>query len=62
MPTGAGKTPKTALQSVIEFQKEEERFFENEKIIIWLAHTEELCEQAIDTLRSLWINISTKNL
>lgn len=57
MPTGAGKT-RTVIQSLIEYQLAE-KFFDKEKIIIWLAHTEELCEQAIDTLKSLWLNLSS---
>ncbi|VWX37427.1 Superfamily II DNA or RNA helicase [Limnobacter sp. 130] len=50
MPTGAGKT-RTCLEAVIDYW----RTIANRKgCIVWLAHSEELCDQAIDSFRELW--------
>ncbi len=57
MPTGSGKT-RTVEQSLIEFVNKIEYRFDKPKVIIWLAHTEELCEQAIETFLSLWPHFS----
>ena len=48
MPTGSGKT-RTTLSSVIKFMNNN-----NKSHIIWLAHTDELCDQAIETMELLW--------
>ena len=51
MPTGSGKT-RTIIHALIQsesIKKMGERYF------IWLAHTEELCEQAIDAFKRSWI-------
>lgn len=52
MPTGSGKT-RTAVEGLIE-QIQSCNYFEGGDTILWLAHTEELCEQAIDVLKDLW--------
>ena len=57
MPTGSGKT-RTVEQSLIEFVNKIEYRLDKPKVIIWLAHTEELCEQAIETFVSLWPHFS----
>lgn len=57
MPTGSGKT-RTVEQSLIEFVNKIEYRIDKPKVIIWLAHTEELCEQAIETFVSLWPHFS----
>jgi DNA repair protein RadD len=57
MPTGSGKT-RTVLEAVIEYAIQTE-LFKKDSCIVWLAHTEELCEQAIETLTKLWLNLST---
>ena len=41
MPTGSGKT-RTAINLVCEKLKNEKNY-----LVIWLAHTEELCQQAL---------------
>jgi superfamily II DNA or RNA helicase len=53
MPTGSGKT-RTVEQSLIEFVNNKQYSFSKPRVIVWLAHTEELCEQAIETFFSLW--------
>jgi DNA repair protein RadD len=55
MPTGSGKT-RTVMQSIIEYSQES-LMFSSDKCIVWLAHTEELCEQAIDTFKKLWVHL-----
>jgi len=52
MPTGSGKT-KTCMESLVEYNSLN-RDIENEKSFIWIAHTEELCEQAISSLKTIW--------
>lgn len=60
MPTGSGKT-RTVMESVIEFCNST-NFFKKTQSVIWIAHTEELCEQAIETLVYLWPHLSTYTL
>lgn len=50
MPTGAGKT-RTSIEGVIEYWKS---IADRKKHIVWIAHSEELCEQAVETFQSLW--------
>ena len=48
MPTGSGKT-RTAMRAVADL------FLENRDVlVIWLAYSEELCEQAINEFKSTW--------
>lgn len=48
MPTGSGKT-RTALEAVSDFWRTSPN-----GLIIWLAHSEELCEQALSTWKNVW--------
>ena len=51
MPTGSGKT-RTAMEIVAhEFNNHPDRS------IVWLAHSEELCEQAVDCFKEVWEHI-----
>lgn len=50
MPTGAGKT-RTCVEGIIDYLKANA---DRKKIIFWLAHSEELCEQAVETIKNLW--------
>ena len=52
MPTGTGKT-RTTMSAIITYLLEEKKN-KDKSYVIWLAHTEELCEQAINTFSSLW--------
>lgn len=48
MPTGAGKT-RTAMRAVAD------RFLEDRAaLVIWLAYSEELCEQAVEEFKGAW--------
>ena len=51
MPTGSGKT-KTVLSSLVEYNLKS-RFFSN-NFLVWLAHSDELCDQAKGTFENLW--------
>lgn len=53
MPTGTGKT-KTAMHTLIH-----QFIFNMEKrgLIIWVAHTKELLEQAYDTFKNVWAHL-----
>ncbi len=52
LPTGAGKT-RTTVEALIQFCNSSES--NNGSCgLLWLAHTEELCEQAIDSFKRLW--------
>jgi DNA repair protein RadD len=50
MPTGAGKT-RTAIELVCE------QLNKSPRTIVWLAHSEELCEQAVSTFQEVWRHI-----
>ncbi|MDV2978192.1 UNVERIFIED_CONTAM: DEAD/DEAH box helicase family protein [Actinomycetes bacterium ARC8] len=49
LPTGAGKT-RVAAQSVIEHVAAAEV----PQLVVWIAHSEELCEQAIESWTTTW--------
>ncbi len=52
MPTGSGKT-KTAMEALLAFNKQKE-LLNSGLSYLWVAHTEELCEQAIETVTKIW--------
>jgi superfamily II DNA or RNA helicase len=56
MPTGAGKT-RTAMNIVARFLREE-----GEALVIWLAHSEELCEQAAQEFRDAWSSLGDRDI
>jgi len=55
MPTGAGKT-RTAVNLVCDYLKK------NNKLVIWLAHTEELCQQAEEEFTKGWSIIGNREV
>lgn len=56
MPTGSGKTT-TAMRAVAR------QFLEHEpSLIIWLAYSEDLCEQAIDEFKKTWKNVGNRDI
>jgi len=59
MPTGSGKT-RTAMHVICDFV----RNLENPKdsLVIWLAHSEELCDQAFDELEKSWKSLGNGKL
>lgn len=48
MPTGSGKT-RTAMSVISDLLNENEP-----RLVIWLAHSEELCEQAVEEFSKAW--------
>ena len=50
MPTGAGKT-RTCIEGIIDYLRS---VSDRTGYFVWLAHQEELCEQAIETFKYLW--------
>ena len=48
MPTGSGKT-RTAMNVVANYLRNR-----NKGVVVWLAHSEELCEQAADEFEKAW--------
>lgn len=48
MPTGAGKT-RTAINLICDYLKKNRN-----GLVVWLAHTEELCQQASDEFNKAW--------
>lgn len=48
MPTGSGKT-RTAMSLIASVLNEAEP-----KLVVWLAHSEELCEQAVEEFQKAW--------
>lgn len=50
MPTGTGKT-KTAMHIITDFFQ---NTLENKGLVLWIAHTNELLEQAYDTFVNVW--------
>ena len=58
MPTGAGKT-RTCVEGLVDYWR---AFAEKNSYVIWLAHSEELCEQAVETIRETWTDRGEENL
>lgn len=58
MPTGSGKT-RTAIEIITQFFKEQAK---SGDVVLWLAHSEELCEQAVHSFLEIWPHVATKPL
>jgi superfamily II DNA or RNA helicase len=52
LPTGGGKT-RIAVEAFLEWMQ---RHFEDEKYLVWVAQSEELCEQCISCIQEIWSN------
>lgn len=52
LPTGGGKT-RIAVEAFLEWMQ---RSFEENKYLIWIAQSEELCEQCISCVQEIWGN------
>ena len=57
MPTGAGKT-RTAMELLTHFLRETAPG----TTVVWLAHSEELCEQAFQAFREVWQHVCNSPL
>ncbi|MFC9854495.1 DEAD/DEAH box helicase [Streptomyces prasinus] len=56
LPTGAGKT-RTAVESLIEWRLSQPR----RQTVLWIAQSEELCEQAVQAFREVWTDLGHRN-
>lgn len=56
LPTGGGKTRVTVEAAVLLVLKPEG----NNRSVIWVAQTDELCEQAVQAFRQVWLNLGAK--
>lgn len=56
MPTGSGKT-RTAMNVICEQLNRSEPM-----LVVWLAHSEELCEQAVDEFTTAWSALGNRDL
>ena len=52
LPTGGGKT-RVAAESVVRLVL----CGDNRRLVLWVAQTDELCEQAVQCFRQLWVNV-----
>lgn len=52
LPTGAGKT-RTAVESLVEWRLSKK----SRPAILWVAQSDELCEQAVQAFREVWIDL-----
>jgi superfamily II DNA or RNA helicase len=55
LPTGAGKTrvaAETAVRDILALESAN-------RLVLWIAQSDELCEQAVQCFRELWSNIGT---
>jgi DNA repair protein RadD len=57
MPTGSGKT-RTAMELIATFLN---NAAEGE-VVVWLAHSEELCEQAYECFRDVWPHVGQHDI
>ena len=53
MPTGAGKT-RTTMDTLVELAAKH-ALFASGRSILWLAHVEELCDQAVSSFEDSWM-------
>ncbi len=58
MPTGAGKT-RTAMNIISYFLR---NVIATDELIIWVAHSEELCEQAADEFKRAWETLGNRDV
>ncbi len=52
LPTGAGKT-RTTVEALLTWRQSQE----DPSIILWVAQSEELCEQAVQSFREVWFDL-----
>lgn len=58
LPTGSGKT-RTAMSSLVDWLNQPS---EQNRHVIWLAHTQELCMQASESFRKNWLINGTEEI
>lgn len=60
MPTGAGKT-RTAINFLADFLRNSQVRAEG-SVVVWLADTEELCQQAVDEFKKAWSVLGSRQI
>ena len=55
LPTGAGKT-RTAVEAIVQWLRESE----SHRTVLWIAQTDELCEQAVQAFREVWVDLGQR--
>lgn len=56
LPTGGGKTRVAVEAAVRLILNENEQPADQNRSVIWIAQSEELCEQAVQAFRQVWLN------
>jgi superfamily II DNA or RNA helicase len=56
LPTGAGKT-RTTVEAVLTWRQTQS----DPPIILWLAQSDELCEQAVQSFREVWFDLGHRD-
>src|SRR5208283_5387793 len=56
LPTGGGKTLVTVEAAVLLVLKPAKLY----RSVIWVAQTDELCEQAVQAFRQVWLNLGAQ--
>lgn len=56
LPTGAGKT-RTAVQALLGWWGSQD---DSKPYILWIAQSDELCEQAVEAFREIWVDCGGK--
>lgn len=56
LPTGAGKTRVAAETAVREVLASDS----DNRLVLWIAQSDELCEQAVQCFRELWVNVGVQ--
>ncbi len=57
LPTGGGKT-RVTVEAAVRYVLEPER---KQRYVLWIAQTDELCEQAVQAFRQVWLNLGASN-
>ena len=57
LPTGAGKT-RTAVELLVSLMIDSSR---NVDVVLWIAQSEELCEQAVQAFAEVWRDLGARN-
>jgi superfamily II DNA or RNA helicase len=57
LPTGAGKT-RVTVQAAVDLVLRPER---GSRRVLWIAQMDELCEQAVQAFRQVWVNLGAKD-
>jgi superfamily II DNA or RNA helicase len=58
MPTGSGKT-RTAMNAICQFLRSQ---FDDDIVVVWVAHSEELCDQASEECGRAWQKIGDRDI